>query len=228
MQEMSNVSGSIHWQEIDTLLLDMDGTLLDLAFDNFFWRELVPSRYAELRAISHDRARTELNHGYASVAGRLDWYCLDHWSAKTGLEIRELKWAHRHLIAYLPGVIEFLRLARQRGKSLLIVTNAHPETVAIKIRQTGLDRHVDGITSSHEYGAAKEQADFWRHLRQDRPFDAERSLLIEDNLAVIEAARDAGVIHTLAIRRPDSRHPPRDLGSERAVDGVEDVVETLS
>ena len=32
----------IDWTRIDTILLDMDGTLLDLGFDNFFWREHVP------------------------------------------------------------------------------------------------------------------------------------------------------------------------------------------
>lgn len=32
----------IAWQEVDTVLLDMDGTLTDLAFDNYFWQTLVP------------------------------------------------------------------------------------------------------------------------------------------------------------------------------------------
>lgn len=217
----------MHWQEIDTLLLDMDGTLLDLAFDNFFWRELVPARYSELRAIGRHEAEIELIEEYDAIAGSLAWYCLDHWTRKTGLEIRELKWAHRHLIAYLPGVIEFLRFARRRGKEIHIVTNAHPDTLSIKIRQTGLDRYVDGMTSSHVYGAPKENRNFWERLRQDRPFDAERSLVVEDNLAVIAAARASGVRHTLAIRRPDSGQAPRDFGDEHAVDGVADVVDSL-
>lgn len=37
----------IDWQAVDTVLLDMDGTLLDLAFDNYFWQKLVPETYGE-------------------------------------------------------------------------------------------------------------------------------------------------------------------------------------
>ena len=41
------MTAPLPWPEIHTVLLDMDGTLLDLRFDNHFWRELVPERYAE-------------------------------------------------------------------------------------------------------------------------------------------------------------------------------------
>ena len=31
------------WSRIDHVLLDLDGTLLDLDFDNHFWQTLVPA-----------------------------------------------------------------------------------------------------------------------------------------------------------------------------------------
>ena len=31
----------IDWTQLDTILLDMDGTLLDLEFDNHFWGTVV-------------------------------------------------------------------------------------------------------------------------------------------------------------------------------------------
>ena len=37
----------IDWNAINTVLLDMDGTILDLHFDNYFWKEYVPQKYAE-------------------------------------------------------------------------------------------------------------------------------------------------------------------------------------
>jgi putative hydrolase of the HAD superfamily len=37
---------------IDTVLLDMDGTILDLKFDSHFWRELVPTKYAAANALT--------------------------------------------------------------------------------------------------------------------------------------------------------------------------------
>lgn len=43
---------NIAWQDVDTVLLDMDGTLLDLAFDNYFWQKLVPETYGAKQGIS--------------------------------------------------------------------------------------------------------------------------------------------------------------------------------
>jgi putative hydrolase of the HAD superfamily len=45
-------AAAIDWSRIDTVLLDMDGTLLDLRFDNWFWQELIPSRYAAAHGLS--------------------------------------------------------------------------------------------------------------------------------------------------------------------------------
>ncbi len=222
------MENSISWEKLDTLLLDMDGTLLDLAFDSFFWRELVPQHYARLHGLAEDEAHVELSRHFERTAGNLEFYCLEHWSRQTGLEIARLKWMHRHLIAYLPGIIEFLRRARRRGKSLRIVTNAHPETLAIKLRQTRLDKFVDSIVTSHDFDVAKETPEFWARLNAHEPFDPGRSLLVEDNLTVLRVARQTGLPNTLAIRRPDTRHPSRDVGDELAVDGLADVIDSLS
>jgi 5'-nucleotidase len=41
----------LDWNNIDTVLLDMDGTLLDLAFDSQFWLQDVPQALSLQRAI---------------------------------------------------------------------------------------------------------------------------------------------------------------------------------
>ena len=43
---------NIAWQDVDTVLLDMDGTLLDLAFDNYFWQKLVPETWGAKNGVT--------------------------------------------------------------------------------------------------------------------------------------------------------------------------------
>jgi len=214
----------VEWDRIDTVLVDMDGTLLDLAFDNFFWLEIVPEHYADVNGCSLDHARAKLAERFDAIAGTLNWYCLDHWSRDLGLDIRSLKRRHGHLVQYLPGAREFLAAVRKRGKDLWIVTNAHRDTLSVKTEQTGIDRLVDRVVSSHDLRAPKESAAFWHGLERLHPFDRGRTLLIEDSLAVLAAASGFGVAHTLAIRKPDSRRPPRAIDSFAAIDGVEELV----
>lgn len=217
-------SQAVDWERIDTVLVDMDGTLLDLAFDNLFWLETVPERYAELNGLELHAARAWVNSRSAEIAGTLPWYCLDHWSRDLRMDVRALKHSQRHLIRFLPGAPEFLASVRARRKELLLVTNAHRETFAVKAKQTGIDRLVDAVVCSHDLRAPKETAEFWHALQRHRPFDVARSLLIEDSVAVLAAARAYGVRHTLAIRRPDSRLPARSITEFPAIDGVLDLV----
>jgi 5'-nucleotidase len=217
-------SPAVDWTEIDTVFVDMDGTLLDLAFDNFFWLELVPARYAERHGLTAEKARERLTARFDAAAGTLSWYCLDHWTRDLELDIRMLKRSHSHLIRFLPRAPEFLAAVRARRKRLWLVTNAHRDTLRVKAEQTGVDRLVDSVVCSHDLEAPKESNEFWTELARRHPFDPQRTLLIEDSLAVLGAAMAFGLKHTLAIRRPDSRLPARDIAAFRAVDGVSDLL----
>jgi len=213
----------IPWDGVDTVLVDMDGTLLDLAFDNFFWQQLVPTYYAERHGVNEGEARTDLMARYRALEGSLTWYCIDYWTENLGLDIKALQWKHRHQIRYLPKALDFLASVRARGKRLLLVTNAHRATLAVKTEQTGLDREVHGLISSHDLLAPKESQDFWDKFRAGENFDPERTVLIEDSLAVLSAARAFGIGLTVAIRCPDSGSPPREIASFPAVDGVHEL-----
>lgn len=221
---MQTSAASIPWQDVDTVLLDMDGTLLDLAFDNYFWLELVPARYAELTGLGAEEAHRRIALRYQSVIGSLDWYCIDYWSRELELDIAALKWGHRHLISYLPGARSFLRALRERGKPFSIVTNAHPDTIRVKTSETRLNTLVDGVVCSHELRAPKESAEFWKELQRRQPFDPERTLLIEDSLPVLTAARRYGLRYTVAVRQPDSRQPARSIEEFPSVVGVGDLI----
>lgn len=211
--------------DVDTLLVDMDGTLLDLAFDNFFWLELVPREFARRSGISAAEARRDIKARYDRVLGTLPWYCLDYWRGELGFDLGRLKREHRHLIRYLPMVPEFLDAVRASGKRLVLVTNAHPETLAVKLQQTGLEARLDEIFTSHAFGAPKESRAFWEALHERCRFDPARSVSIEDSVPVLDAARAFGIARTLAITRPDSSLPSRagDFG-HAAIEGVADLL----
>lgn len=214
----------VDWDAVDTVLLDMDGTLLDLAFDTFFWRELVPQRYARLHGMSVAAARELLAPRFDAKVGTLEWYCLDHWARDLGMDLRTLKREHSAHIRFLPGAQDFLARVRARGKRAVVVTNAHRYTFQVKAERTGIDRLVDAVHCSHDFAAPKESEAFWRALTVREPFDAARTLLVEDSLTVLEAARAYGVRHTVAIRRPDSQLPPRAVAGYASVDGVFELV----
>ena len=78
------------WQEIETVLLDMDGTLIDLHFDNYFWQQLVPEQWGAARGLDLASAQQALAPVFAGVAGTLNWYCLDHWRRELGLDDVEI------------------------------------------------------------------------------------------------------------------------------------------
>ena len=214
----------VPWSDIDTLLLDMDGTLLDLAFDNLFWNEIVPEEYAKSAGISIAEAHAGIRSRYESVLGTLPWYCVDHWTGELGLDIERLKREHSHGIRYLPGAREFVAQARRRRKRLILVTNAHRVTLSIKCERTGIDALMDAVVSSHDYGVEKEQQDFWRQLDIEHDIAPERCLLLEDSIPVLHSARTFGVAYTIAISRPDTTREARRIEDFDAVDGVEKLI----
>jgi 5'-nucleotidase len=214
----------VPWDEIDTVLVDMDGTLLDLAFDNFFWLHLVPACYASVTGITAEQAVQHVMQRSQQLRGQLEWYCLDDWSDALGMDLALLKRAHVDRIGYLPGAPQFLQAVRARGKTLKLVTNAHRTTLQVKVQRTGLDGLVDALISSHDYRAAKESREFWLRLAEDHPLDPRRTLLIEDSVAVLEAARAFGIAHTIAVRRPDSQLPRARISGFPSVDSVWDLV----
>jgi putative hydrolase of the HAD superfamily len=212
------------WNAIDTVLLDLDGTLLDLSFDTYFWRERVPAAWAVARGLALEAARAELAPRFRACEGRLQWYCIEHWSRELGLDIAALKRAEAERIRWLPGARAFLRRVRALGKRLLLVTNAHPTTLAIKDTCTQVISHFDADFSSHAFGAPKEHPRFWQELARVAPFDAARSLFVDDSLPVLRAARSAGIARIVAVRRPDSSCAPRQQEEFPAVDAVAELL----
>lgn len=201
----------MEWRNISSVFLDMDGTLLDLNFDNHFWKEFVPLRYAEQHGLTVEEAKARLVPRFRATEGRLEWYCLDYWSEQLSLDIAGMKAEIAGLIAVLPHVAEFLDYVRGLGKRLVLVTNAHPKSLGLKMERTCLHALFDNIVSSHSLGHPKENPVFWESLRGVEPYDPRRTLMVDDSLSVLRSARQYGIAHLVAIRKNDSRQQPRDI-----------------
>jgi putative hydrolase of the HAD superfamily len=193
------------WSNIETVLLDLDGTLLDLHFDNHFWLHHVPLRYADKHKLTPAEANDALMAQYTRAKGSLDWYCIDFWSRELELDIEQLKHEVAEKIAVHPSVPEFLAALRDAEKRIVLVTNAHPASLRLKMHKTGLDAYFDRMINAHDIGMAKEQAGFWQKLQDIEPFTKTSTLLIDDNLEVLRCAEVYGIEYLLAVHQPDSQ-----------------------
>ncbi|MGH8506190.1 MAG: GMP/IMP nucleotidase [Stenotrophobium sp.] len=216
----------IDWSAVELVLLDMDGTVLDLAYDNYFWGELLPQRYAQLHGLTLEQSRRELEPKFTAVQHTLPWYCTDYWSAQTGLNLAALKRETRHLIGPLAGSVEFLHAVRNSGRPIWLATNAHRDSWTLKLEHTGLATLFDRIVCSHDYGVPKEDPRFWHTLQARHPFAPARALFVDDSLPVLRAAREHGIGQVVAISHPDSQQPPREIEDFPAVPRLLSLLDT--
>ena len=219
---------SLPWRDIDTVLLDMDGTLLDLHFDNHFWLEHLPRRYAEVHGVSVAMAHMELMPLFEKNAGTLNWYCTDFWSSELNLPVKDLKVEIAHLIALRPDAETFLAAIKQAGKRMIMITNAHRDSLSLKMERLQLAPYFERLISSHDYGYPKENPQFWDALQDDIKFDPARSLFIDDTLPILRSAGRYGIGHLLAVREPDSRKGAKDTEEFEAVEDYRALIQGLS
>jgi len=196
------------WSAIDTVLLDMDGTLLDLHFDNHFWLEHLPQRISDIHGQPRDEIQERMRALLATAKGTLNWYSTDWWGRQFDVDIIELSHETAGRIGVRDASIDFMRSLESMGKSLILATNADRKVLAMKNARTGIDRHVKQLHSSHDFGYPKEDLQFWDELMAVEPFDPLRTLLIDDTVSVLRAAQTYGIRWLIAPEQPDSQLPP--------------------
>ncbi len=197
------------WDDIHCVLLDMDGTVLDLNYDNHVWNELVPAAYAAARGVALDNAKADLLAHMGEIHGTIEFYSFDYWTAYTGIDLVAVHRAATDLIRYRPGALAFLDWLRESGREVILATNAHHDSIRVKNEHAFIDSKVDAVASSHDYGAPKEAAAFWEALLNEYGYAPEQSLFVDDNEPVLDAAHLSGIEHLLAVNTPDSSKPPR-------------------
>ena len=211
------------WSSIDTVCLDLDGTLLDQAYDNHIWRDLVPQRFAVAHGLDMHAAYAEIARRFEALRGTLSWYCIEHWSRDLGIDIGALHREVRSHVAWLPGARDFLAHLRGAGKRLLLLTNSHPIALAVKHQQSGVLDYLDGSVTSHDFGHPKEDAEFWRAAVAHFGFDPARSIFVDDNSRMLEAAREAGIRWVYGVRHWDTRGARREHPDHPSVDSVAEL-----
>jgi len=211
------------WSVIDTVLLDLDGTLLDQAYDNHIWRDLLPQRFAVAQSMDLHAAYAEIARLFAERSGTLDWYCIEYWSRTLGIDIGALHREVRSHVGWLPGAREFLVRMRANTKRLVLLTNSHPIALAVKHEETGVLDYLDAAVTSHDFGAPKEHAQFWRAALERFRYDPERTLFADDNSNMLGAARSAGIRWVYGVRHWDTKGSRREHVDYPAVDAVADL-----
>jgi len=214
----------LDWNKINTVLLDMDGTLLDLNFDNHFWLEFIPERYALQNQLTIEEASDVLLPLFKSMEGRLEWYCLDYWSGILNLDIAGLKTEISGLISVFPHVTEFLSALQKTDKRVLLVTNAHRDSLSIKMEKTCLQPFFDEIICSHDFGFAKEHQEFWYAFQEQYGWDTKSTLMVDDSLAVLCSAQTFGITNLVSIKQPDSKKKPRSISEFPAINDFREIM----
>ena len=208
----------MNWNAIETVLLDMDGTLLDKAFDDHFYLEALPAHYAAANRLPVEAARERLVALYRAVEGELDWTDVDYWTRTLDLDVSALKDSLRHRIIPHPDGLVFLAFLRERKIPVHLVTNAHPKTVAIKMSQTGLTTHLDRIISAFDVGCLKSRVDYWVKSEAILGFDPSTTLFVDDDEAALISADTHGIRHLYHRSKSSSALPPQASAKYRSIE----------
>ena len=210
--------------EASTVLLDMDGTLLDLDYDSYFWNEYLPIRFSQIHNKTNNEATRIVHHALEKHRGTLNWYCTDFWSHELQLDIIGLKTEISHLIAYRPETLAFMDELVKLNKRVVLTTNAHANVITLKNVATGLLTYVDEVVSSHDLGNPKEDQAFWHNLQSQLDFDPQKTIFVDDSSAVLNAAKRYGVGTTVHIATPSSKLPPKPCRDHPSINNLMDLL----
>jgi len=210
----------LDWNQIDDVLLDMDGTLLDRHFDNFFFEEELPRRYAAKHGLDPADAREKLFALYRNAEGELRWTDLHYWTESLGIDVVAMTKEFDHMIGFLPHAEDFLRHLNAKGKRVHLVTNAHMAGVAIKIGKTGLDRHVHRIVDAFEVGYLKMRVEYWPICQRLIGFEPKRTFYLDDDESCLNAAREYGIGHVFHSAKSSSQLPPQRSMRHRSIESL--------
>ena len=182
------------FKDIECLLIDMDGVILDNAYDNDFWQNQIPEVIADSKGIAFDDAKRLAIQIFNYKKNTKDWYDVDYWSNMLNIDIEAQKRSEKSFsrISLYDGVIDTLSVLKNKTKMILI-TNAHRKTLNIKLEKYNLNPYFDEMVCAHELNYVKEDIQLWYMLRSKYRLDYEKTLLVEDTINNINVGLSAGI-----------------------------------
>lgn len=90
------------------------------------------------------------------------------------------------------NVLSVVKRYRERGLPVFLATNQEHMRAGYLMQQVGLGAHVDGIIYSAALGHRKPSAEFFKRAAAIADAAPEDIVLVDDTLANVEAARQAG------------------------------------
>ncbi len=196
------------WDKIDTVLLDMDGTLIDKRHEDDFWGEDVPKAYAKKKGISLETAKQIAYKKYHAIEGTYDWSDVGHWEKEFGVKLWGIKKESVMKMRLHPHTLRFLKFLKKNKKKVYLVTASMPRDLKMKLKHLKMTEYFDKIYTQFDINETKTTKQFWIKLQKVNGYDNDRTLLAEDTEAVTNAAKLAGIRWFIYKSLYSSKKPP--------------------
>lgn len=178
---------------IKGLLFDVDGVIFN---SEPFIRQAYIKAFADLGAVIKDE-------NFAPIVGTGEITSINYLSEISGLKVNALEVKEAIYENYgeiikgklkaFPGVIEFIRSCSAAGVSLAVATSSDRVKFLKSMKETGLDINIfDAVICGDEVSRTKPSGDIYRYAAAKLCLPTDETLVVEDALNGLSAARDAG------------------------------------